>query len=122
MNERLLQLLLLTLAAVQLLPLSGWRGAGALQKLYGIELSPQVQADLLHLLRHRALLLALPGLLLLWSIVQAPLRIAALTLTALSMAGFLWLALRGRPNAALRRVAWVDAFGVLLLALATLLL
>lgn len=114
MSELAIRLLLLVLATLQMLPLMAWRGAAALRRLYAVEVE---QPDLLILLRHRALLLALPGVLLLWSMPVPTLRVPALALAALSMASFvLLIASTECSNQALRRIAMIDVVGLLLMA------
>lgn len=119
MSEVALKAILLLLAVLQLLPIAGWCGASALHRLYAITLA---ESDALLLMRHRAGLLALPGLLLLWSLLRPELRDAALLLTALSMGSFVLLLWRAQAGAALRRIAWLDGGGLLLISLAFVLL
>jgi hypothetical protein len=77
-----------------------------LGRLYGI--SPG-DSTLLVLLRHRALLLALVGILCLWASWSASVRPAALLAAAINTVGFLgFYALYGNPAGALRTIAIVD--------------
>jgi hypothetical protein len=92
---------------VHLLPAAGLLGARALERLYGVAID---DADLLLMLRHRALLFGLLG---------AGLRTALLTAGLLSTAGFCLLALPfAELSPALRRVALIDLPLVPALALA----
>ena len=60
-------------------------------------------------MRHRALLLALVGLLCLWASWWAPVRPAALLAAAINVVGFLgFYALYGNPAGALRTIAIAD--------------
>lgn len=77
---------------IHLLPLPGVLGADMLQRLYGIDL---LDADLALLLRHRAVLFGLLGLLLLSAVRQHALRTAAIVGGIISTASFLLLALGG---------------------------
>ena len=66
-------------------------------------------STLLVLMRHRALLLALVGLLCLWASWWAPVRPAALLAAAINVVGFLgFYALYGNPAGALRTIAIAD--------------
>lgn len=88
-------------ALIHLAPLPGLSGAAALQTLYGLELR---DADLLLLLRHRALMFGLLGIGLLGAIRIAswrrPLWIAGLV----SAAGFIALSLGADHGAAIGRI------------------
>ncbi len=79
--------------------------------------------DLTLLLRHRAVLLAIPGILLLVSAALSDLRWAAISACALSMSSFVViLAITPGVNAENRRVALVDVIAVVGLATVALLL
>ena len=108
-----------TLLAVGLLnavPVIGIVSADQLGRLYGIA-APS--GDLLILLRHRALLFGLLGGFLIASVFVRGWQGPAITLTVLSMVGFVVLAwLEGSYGAPLRKVVLADAVGtVALLAL-----
>jgi hypothetical protein len=101
---------------VHLLPAAGLLGARALERLYGVAID---DADLLLMLRHRALLFGLLGAGLLAAVVVPALRTALLTAGLLSTAGFCLLALPfAELSPALRRVALIDLPLVPALALA----
>ena len=91
---------------IHLLPIAPVFVPETLQRLYGI--APD-DATLLVLMRHRALLLALVGLLCLWAIWSPSVRPAAMLAAAINIAGFLgFYALYGTPAGALRTIAIAD--------------
>lgn len=101
---------------LNLLPVSGVLSAARLEALYG---TPVAGADLAILMRHRAVLLAIVGGLLLAAAAWPTLRVAALVAGLVSMASFLMLAgLEGGGNALIRRVVMADWIGCALLVLA----
>jgi len=92
--------------AIHLMPIAPVFVPETLTRLYGI--TPG-DTTLLVLLRHRALLLALVGILCLWAIWSAPVRQAALLAAAINVVGFLsFYALYGSPAGALRTIAVAD--------------
>ena len=89
--------------AVHLMPIAPVFVPETLTRLHGI--TPG-DSTLLVLLRHRALLLALVGILCLWANWSAPARPAALLAAAINIAGFLgFCALYGNPTGTLRAIA-----------------
>ena len=113
-----LSVLLIVTGIIHLLPVSGVVGGDRLAALYGIRVA---DPDLAILMRHRAVLFGLLGLLLIWAAFDAALQLAALVLGLISVASFLWLAhSTGGYNAHLRRVYRVDLAALLLLIVATL--
>jgi hypothetical protein len=102
--------------AIHLMPIAPVFVPETLTRLYGI--TPG-DTTLLVLLRHRALLLALVGILCLWASWSAPVRPAALLAAAINVVGFLgFYALYGSPGSALRTIAIVDLVAVPPLAFA----
>jgi len=111
---------LLIAGVVQLVPLIGLSGARGLHKLYGLEVS---EPQLVLLLRHRAVLLALVGVALLAAIAVPAWRAPAIGLGLLSKLSFLLLiAVSPAPNALISRVAKVDAVTAVLLIVAAVLM
>lgn len=87
-----------------------------LSRLYGVA---PTDVTLLVLLRHRAVLLGVIGLLCLWASWHAPIRPAALLAAALSIAGYLgFYAFYGNPHDSLRTIAIFDLVALPPLALA----
>lgn len=102
--------------AIHLLPVAPVFVPDTLQRLYGI--APG-DTTLLMLMRHRALLLALVGLLCLWAAWSPAVRPAALLAAVINVAGFLgFYALYGNPAGALRTIALADLVAVPPLAFA----
>lgn len=115
-REGLIAAGLLLAAMIHLLPLAGLLGASMLQRLYGIAID---DPDLLLLLQHRALLFGLLGVALLHAALARRARAYAIGAALASTLSFLLLArLTPGINAALQRVALVDALAVVALLLA----
>ncbi len=101
---------------IHLLPVAPVVAPQTLTRLYGI--APD-DASLLLLMRHRAVLLAIVGLLCLWAAWTPAIRPAALAAAGLNVAGFLgFYALYGSPAGALRTVAIADLIALPPLAFA----
>jgi hypothetical protein len=102
------------LAVVHFLPIAPAFSPDALLRLYGV--APD-DTSLLVLLRHRAVLLAIVGVLCVWAAVSSSARRAALTAAALNVVSFLaFYALYASPPGPLRTIALVDAFALIPLA------
>ncbi len=98
---------------VNLYPLIGVLGAENLQSLYGV---PAKNADVLLLLRHRAVLFGLLGVLLIYAAFRPAWRRIALIAGLTSMVTFLFFALPiGGRSKALQQVFWVDLVAILVL-------
>lgn len=102
--------------AIHLMPVAPVFVPETLQRLYGI--APG-DTTMLVLMRHRALLLALVGILCLWASWWAPVRPAALLAAAINVVGFLaFYALYGSPAGSLRVIAIADLVALPFLAIA----
>lgn len=111
--------LLFLVGLINFLPVLGALSAERLAQAYSIEV---VGSDLEILLRHRALLFGIVGGFILVSVFIPVYQGAAMIIGAVSMVGFLVLALQvGDYNAALQKVLWVDVGGIVLLAAAAVL-
>ena len=107
---------LIIVAIIHLMPLVGVLGVGRLVALYGV---PVAEPNLELLLRHRAVLFGVIGLLLLVAAFHEPLRPAALIVGLVSVVSFLVLAwLVGPINAQLQRVVIADVVALVLLVVA----
>ena len=94
---------LLVVGVIHLVPLSGVLGVERLNSLYGISID---NPDLAILMRHRAVLFGLLGLLCVYAAVKPSLQFIALTAGALSVGSFLFLAYAaGGYNEELHRVS-----------------
>ena len=113
--ERIAQALLVIVGLVNLLPLLGVLGAARLQQLYGIDVAGD---SLTLLMRHRAVLLALVGVGLLWAAVQADVRLPLILAAAISKLSFIILwRLHVPATAQIDRVAWIDVAALVVLAI-----
>ncbi len=91
---------------IHLIPIAPVFAPDTLTRLYGVAADDATQ---LLLLRHRALLLALVGVLCVWAAWVPAIRPAALVAAGLNIAGFLALyALYGAPPGPLRTIALAD--------------
>ena len=105
---------LLVAGIIHLLPVPGVMGVGALARLYGIEVSDPNTAILL---RHRALLFGVLGVLMLSAVALPWLRVTALSVALFSAASFIVVAMSvGGYNPAIGRVVAVDVLASVLLA------
>ena len=110
---------LVIVGAIHLLPLQGILGGDRLTALYGIAIEEE---NLLILMRHRALLFGLLGGFLVWAAFRPSLYAPALLAGAISVAGFLLIALQSvERNSEIARVVSIDVFALILLAIAALL-
>jgi hypothetical protein len=108
---------LVIIAVIHLIPVAPVFAPEALTRLYGIA---PADSTLLVMLCHRALLLALVGILCLWAAWSAPVRPAALLAAAVNVVGFLaFYAAYGSPAGALRTIAIGDLVALPPLAFAT---
>ncbi len=110
------QAVLLGVALLHLVPVVGWLGKPRLHALYGVTVE---DPDTLVLLRHRALLLGLLGVVLAWGALEPLLRNGAVALGIVSMAGFVVLA--GHNKGPMRRVFLSDVVALLALAVVVVL-
>ena len=98
---------------LNLYPLIGVLGADNLKSLYGMTVK---NADVLLLLRHRAVFFGLLGVLLIYAAFRPAWRRIALIAGLTSMLAFLFLALPlGERGKALQQVFWVDLLAVVVL-------
>lgn len=108
--------LLIVVAVIHLLPLSGVLGPERLAALYGI---PLQEPNLEILMRHRAVLFGVFGLWLLYAAFRPALQPIAFVGGLVSVISFLWLAWSvGGYNASLRRVVLADLVALVCLLIA----
>lgn len=102
----LVSAMLVVVAVIHLLPLPGVLGSERLAVLYGLSID---EPNLAILMRHRAVLLGLLGLFLLFAAFRPPFQGVALLAGFVSVASFLWLAWSvGGYNAQVARVFMAD--------------
>jgi hypothetical protein len=110
MMELFTKAALIFVCLIHLLPGLGVFGGERLLTLYGI--SPD-EPNLQILLRHRAVLFAMLGAGLAWSIFMPAWRPVMIAASMISMVTFLIIVwLEGSANAALRRAAWIDIVAI----------
>jgi len=104
--RHLVSAMLIVVAVIHLLPLSGVLGPARLAALYGIAFD---EPNLQILMRHRAVLFGLLGAFLLLAAFQPSLQLIALVAGFVSVVSFLWLAWSvGGYNAQVGRVFIAD--------------
>jgi len=104
--RHLVSAMLLVVAVIHLLPLSGVLGSERLAALYGLAIT---DPNLAILMRHRAVLFGLLGLFFLFAAVRPTLRTLAFIAGFFSVVSFLWLAWSiGGYNAQIARVVVAD--------------
>lgn len=117
---KLLPYLFGALALIHALPAVAVIAPSRLSGLYGFEASDQV---LTTLLQHRALLFGILAAALIYAIITPSVRWPVLIGASVSMGGFLLIAaLRGGMGGALRTIVIADVIGLVMAALAALLL
>jgi len=98
--------MLVMVAIIHLLPLSGVIGSERLASLYGISFG---EPNIAILMRHRAVLFGLLGLFILFAAFAPRFQLAAFVIGFVSVVSFLWLAFSvGGYNAAIGRVVTAD--------------
>ena len=101
---------------IHLLPVVGVTGAKSLDKLYGIQIS---DANLLILMRHRAVLFGLIGALLILAAFVPDIQLAAIAVGLISLLSFILIAQSTRNyNKKIRQVTRIDIIALIFLAIA----
>ena len=102
----LVSAMLVVVAVIHMLPLSGVLGSERLAALYGLSFN---EPNLAILMRHRAVLFGLLGLFLLFAAFRPPFQTIAFMAGFVSVVSFLWLAWSvGDYNAQVARVFMAD--------------
>lgn len=109
--------MLLVVAIIHLLPLSGVLGPERLTKLYGL---PFAEPNLIILMRHRAVLFGLLGVLLLAAVARPGLQPLAMAAAWVNVVSFVWIAWAvGGANDEVGRVVLADLIAGACLVVAT---
>jgi len=104
--RHLVSAMLVIVAIIHLLPLSGVIGSERLASLYGISFD---EPNIAILMRHRAVLFGLLGLFMLVAAFKPSFQVAAFVIGFVSVVSFLWLAFSvGGYNAAVGRIVTAD--------------
>lgn len=113
--QYLVSAMLVVVAVIHLLPVSGVLGSERLAALYGLSFN---DPNLAILMRHRAVLFGLLGAFLLVAAFQPPLQTIAFIAGFVSVISFLWLAWSvGDYNAQVRRVFAADVVALICLVI-----
>lgn len=111
--RHLVSTMLVAVAVIHLLPLSGVIGGERLNVLYGLSLD---EPNLSILMRHRAVLFGILGLFFLVAAFQPALQVPAFIAGLVSVVSFLWLAWSvGGYNAQVARVVMADVVALICL-------
>lgn len=114
--NRIVAVMLIIVAIIHLLPLSGVLSAEQLTKLYGLSFNEQ---NIEILMRHRAVLFGLLGIFLLFAAFKAKIHLHALVAAAVSVISFLAIAWSvGGYNDQVARVFTADLVALFCLAVA----
>lgn len=106
MRERIITILLLVVAVIHLLPLSGFFSVDRLASLYGIDVEDN---NLAILMRHRAVLFGILGGLFAYAAFKPGLQPIAFVVAFISIASFFFLAFSvGEFNDSIRKVVIAD--------------
>ena len=119
MVEKVITGLMLVVAVIHLVPITGFFGADRLSALYGIEVD---SPDLEILMRHRAVLFGILGTFLAYAAFVPALQPMAFVAAAASLTTFFYLAVAvGNYAPPIRKVVVADVVAVICLAAAVLL-
>ena len=119
MVENLITGLILVVAAIHLVPITGFFGAKRLSALYGIEVD---SSDLEILMRHRAVLFGILGTFFAYAAFVPALQPIAFVAAAASLSTFFYLAVAvGNYGPPIRKIVLGDVVAVICLAAAVLL-
>lgn len=119
MMQIIISVLLVIVAVIHLLPLSGVLSAKRLTALYGLSFD---EPNLEILMRHRAVLFGLLGIFLMYAAFQVEHQPIALVVGFVSVISFIWITWSvGGYNASVRRVVVADWVALVCLGVAAVL-
>ena len=119
MSERIITGLLLVVAVIHLLPISGFFGSDRLSALYGVDIT---NSNLQILMRHRAVLFGILGAFFAYSAFKPHLQPIAFIAAFVSLVSFFFLSFSvGEFNEAIRKVVIADVVASICLGLAVIL-
>jgi len=118
MAGRIVTVMLLIVAAIHLIPVAGVAGVPRLNALYGVEIAGN---DLAILMRHRAVMFGLLGVLFAYAAFKPAVQVVALGIAAVSTSSFILLAMAAGPhNAEIRKVVIADWFALACIVVAVI--
>lgn len=113
MHERVVTILMLIVAAIHLLPISGFFGAERIAMLYQIDLA---DPNLEILMRHRAILFGILGAFFAYAAFNSAVQPIAFAMAFISIVAFLYLSFSiGEYNTAIQRVVVADVVALICL-------
>ena len=119
MSERIITGLLLVVAVIHLLPISGFFGSERLSALYGVDIT---NSNLQILMRHRAVLFGILGAFFAYAAFNPNLQVIAFIAALVSLTSFFFLSFSvGEFNEAIRKVVIADVVASICLGLAVIL-
>ncbi len=119
MPDKTITILLLVVAVIHLVPISGFLGVTKLESLYGI---PFAGNELEILMRHRAVLFGILGVFFVYAAFTPALQPLAFLAAFATLASFFYLAFSiGDYNAAIRKIVIGDVVAALCLVVAVVL-
>ena len=119
MSEKLITALLLIIAVIHIIPISGFLGAAKLEMLYGIPVSGN---NMEILMRHRAVLFGILGVFFAYAAFTPSLQPLAFLAAFATLASFFYLAFSvGDYNASIRKIVVGDVVAAISLVAAVVL-
>jgi len=120
MMEKAISILLIIVGIIHLMPIAGVMGSAKLTALYGLNFE---EPNLQILMRHRAVLFGILGVVIVFSAFRQSFQPLALVIGVSSTVSFALLAWKvGGYNQAIQRVVWADLAAIVCIALAAILL
>ena len=111
MPEKVITVLLIVVAVIHIIPLSGFAGVARLESLYGVPVSG---SNMEILMRHRAVLFGILGVFFAYAAFTPSLQPLAFIAAFVTLASFFYLAFSvGEYNAAIRKIVIGDIVAAL---------
>ena len=119
MVESTITAMLLVVAAIHLVPVTGFLGSERLSALYGVDVE---SSDLVLLMRHRAVLFGILGVFFVYAAFTPAVQPLAFIAAAISLVAFFYLAFSAdRYGPAIRKIVAGDVVAAVALAIAVIL-
>jgi hypothetical protein len=118
MSDKIITVLLLIVAVIHILPISGFFGVARLEALYGV---PVVGNDMEILMRHRAILFGILGVFFAYAAFTPAVQPLAFLAAFVTLASFFYLAFSvGGYNAAIGKIVVADVVAAISLLVAVI--